>query len=95
MCQLLRIRRPKRNSLKKQQDRIAQRSDPRGYYESFLKYVKNNPIHRDCSEWLVNDIALLNKEEDCEKLPTPQNPLLKYDGESDDWWTDADESVDW
>jgi len=95
VCRLHRLRRPKRDKLKRQKDRNFQRGHPREYYKTFLKYIKNNPIHDRCMDWLVKDITDLNKEENCEKIPIPQNSILQNDEESDDHWTDMDEDIDW
>ena len=90
LCKFYIIKRPKNNTLKKQKDLNFQRRDFRGWLETLVKNIKNNPVHSECVDWLVKDIAKLNEASDFEKIPTPQNPILEFDEDSDDHWTDEE-----
>jgi len=98
LCRFFQLRVPKRNKLKKEKDHNFQRRDPRGYFKTIMKDVKNKPLHYRCFYRMVkdmNDLNDLNKDEDCEKIPFPQNSVLDYNEDSDDHWTDVDDEVRW
>ena len=90
LCRLYDIRRPKNNKRKANEDIRFLRRNHRGWIESVLKDIKDDPVHFNCVRGIIKDVEKLNKMDDWENIPIPKNPILEDDDESDESWTDEE-----